>query len=833
MPMGPEFQGSPAFDPTIKPFTRRGMSMTSKNFIKFTRSGTGSEWARVSRNVGNSIPADSSTDHPHITTRATEAQSASQITVRFEETTLENSTSMYSDFEGRHTTTSHHDATTVHDEEHHGEGHEEHHGEGHEEHHDESPPHSPPVNPAGGGPGRDAADSNPPFTEKTYSATTITTIEMGVRPENTVSTPFPDADLARTRLSAGDESTAGTAVSRPPITIDSSTVAPVTVIVTGFELAPSTKRQLGDEATDGKWGGRPVFPDETSLAPPITFRDEFIPRSTTTEGDPRQFGGEFLPPDWTGRTSRTTVPPVTFLRPSVRRAEVDPWLQGVFRIRKTAPPPTPTLETTRYLFNRRFATSTTILLTSKTPTSTSTTPETTPSTTVTERQTEETSTETATRRKRNDYTGIPFGFFPFLRTTLMPGVLLTVLAETSTSTKTKTTITPYIPLTKSTDERQTEETSMEIPTRRTRNEFTGVPFGFFPFLRTTLMPGVVVATVLVESTKTTMGQKDATKPSTTPEISLTTITERQTGETSMEIPTRRTRNEFTGVPFGFFPFLRTTVNPVFLTTVPAETSVRMSTGQKDTRPPFGFFDIFKTTTIPRNTVSSETYTSPPFSSTEQTRPQTSTIKMTETILSSTLTTSMSIISPTSQSPKNVTVDMKNITVESKNSTLEYKTVSGSFKWLNVTSATPQSTKLISTANSTSALMNSSRVPALNTTSDLSTKTTPKISATNQSKIYTETTKITVATATQNTQTIPASQNVTLLIQKDETSQTPNDAGATKTAMTDNDGPGQITTDAGAEVPPARGQPRLTTDDTPNVQTEVTAVAAIVEQSNIS
>jgi hypothetical protein len=178
--------------------------------------------------------------------------------------------------------------------------------------------------------------------------------------------------------------------------------------------------------------------------------------------------------------------------------------------------------------------------------------------------------------------------------------------------------------------------------------------------------------------------------------------------------------------------------------------------------------------------------------------------------------------------------MKNITVALKNSTVEYKTVSGSFKWLNVTSPTPQSTKLISTGNSTSALMNSTRVPAFNSTSDLSTKTTPKISITSQSKIYTETTKITVAAVTQTTQTIPASQNVTLPIQKDESSQTPNDAGATKTATTDNDGPGQITqitTDAGAEVP-ARGQPRLTTDDTPNVQTEVTAVAAMVEQSNI-
>jgi len=260
----------------------------------------------------------------------------------------------------------------------------------------------------------------------------------------------------------------------------------------------------------------------------------------------------------------------------------------------------------------------------------------------------------------------------------------------------------------------------------------------------------------------------------------------------------------------------------------------MSTGQKDTKPPFGFFDIFKTPTMSSNTVSSETYTLPLLSSTEQSRAQTSTIKMTETILSSTLTTSMPIISSTSQTQKNVTVGLKIFTVVSINVAVELKNVSGSYKWLNVTSATPQSTKLISTGNSTSAPMNLTRVPALNITTELSTKTAPRILTTSQqSKIFTETTKLAIATATRNTQTVPASQNVTLLIKKDETSQTPSDGGATKTATTaDNDGPDLNVTIAVSENPP-RVQPRSsTTDDAPNVQNEVTTVAAIMEQTAI-
>jgi hypothetical protein len=80
-------------------------------------------------------------------------------------------------------------------------------------------------------------------------------------------------------------------------------------------------------------------------------------------------------------------------------------------------------------------------------------------------------------------------------------------------------------------------------------------------------------------------------------------------------------------------------------------------------------------------------------------------------------------------------------------------------------------------------MNLTRVPALNITT--------RILTTSQSKIFTETTKLAIATATRNTQTVPASQKVTLTLKKDETSQTPSDGGATKTATTDNDGPDPV------------------------------------------
>jgi len=436
--MSPELPGLPASDPqNFKPFLRKGQ--TTRNFIKFTRSATGNEWGRVTRNADWTAQSEetTSTKHYHLKTRTgsanTETYESTQTqrhlwveesstqkndvevtTGKFEDTTLSNSTasnSTVSDFENR-------TPTTVHEE------HEEEHEEGHEEHHEGD--HSTtlttetvPVVPLGGA--NPAVNFPNPESPRTITA-----------PENKVT--FRVDDL--------------TTSASPPFTADSD---PGRTTVTA-----------GVEATLARRERNPVYSDEGVTFPPkpVTYRDEFAPRKTSPEPDPKQFGGEFLPSGW-GKTTSSEA--TTFAQVSTTASVdvkdsssgvksdsgINSWLFGVFARRKTTEVINKVESRTTLSSSERFS-----------PSTKSAEPDTT--FTVTERQPEETTeTEFKRRRKKDPEKEIPFGFIDINK----------LFKRSTLSTAKPTTTTPVV----SRENLTTKRVTVFENSRRTEGKYTTSP----------------------------------------------------------------------------------------------------------------------------------------------------------------------------------------------------------------------------------------------------------------------------------------------------------------------------------------------------------------------